>query len=217
MKHKKIILIGLLTIFFAASYTWAAKVDAPAPPAGTEPGAGVIEGDYPPPPKATYDLTMEEAMDYVMSIVESIHNEPGLTEDEKQAKALDFIENFRYGEDELQYFWVNNVQGIMLRHPLNPTLNGQVVTTIRDPKGTLVFVEMIQTALEQGRGYVHYLWDKPGEEFSKPKESLVQLFAPYSWVIGTGLYLVVIEEYEEPEPEAPIVTYVDDRDPASPF
>src|SRR5207253_8854003 len=41
----------------------------------------------------------------------------------------------------------------------------------------------------QGAGFYSYLWPKPGFEQPVSKISYVKGFAPWGWIIGTGIYL----------------------------
>ncbi len=41
----------------------------------------------------------------------------------------------------------------------------------------------------QGAGFVDYLWPQPGAEQPVPKISYVKGFAPWGWIIGSGIYI----------------------------
>ncbi|MGL4604730.1 MAG: methyl-accepting chemotaxis protein, partial [Iodobacter sp.] len=49
--------------------------------------------------------------------------------------------------------------------------------------------EMVQVVKKDGAGFVAYQWSKPGSTESVDKISYVQGFAPWGWVIGTGIYI----------------------------
>ena len=175
-------------------------------------------GSQPEEPPAKYEETMKDAMNKVFTTINEIQAQEGLSVEEKQERAMEFLRNYRWGMDGKNYFWVNNLQGRMLMHPTNAQLEGQIVTNIRDAVGKLIFVEFIQTCLEKGEGFVDYLWPDPEGKAPQPKTSLVKLFKPWGWVIGTGLILETIEAFEEviepgvPVPDPPY----DDRFPSSP-
>lgn len=178
------------------------------------------DGAAPEKPPAKYEETMQEAMEKVLQTIKEIEAEEGLSLEEKQQRAMDFVRNYRWGMDGKQYFWINDLQGRMLMHPTNPQLEGRILTNMRDADGKLIFVEFIATCLEKGGGFVNYLWPDPTGEAPEPKTSLVQLYKPFGWVVGTGLYMETIEAYDEPiEPDffVPLVDPPpDDRRPASP-
>lgn len=105
-----------------------------------------------------------------------------------QKAALAALNGMRY--DKVEYFWVNDLQPKMIMHPIKPQLNGQDLSTYKDPTGKLLFVEFVKTVRANGgAGYVSYLWPKPGKSKPVPKLSYVSEFAPWGWVIGTGIYI----------------------------
>jgi len=112
-----------------------------------------------------------------------------LTRAEAQSMAKQAIAQMRYGENKKEYFWINDLQGTMLMHPVKPELNGQGGTAIRDPNGFFVIAEAAKKVREQGSGYLEYLWPKPGKDAPVGKISYVQGFEPWAWVVGSGLYV----------------------------
>ena len=53
-----------------------------------------------------------------------------------------------------------------------------------------VFVEFVNAVREKSEGYVEYLWQwKDDASRIVPKLSFVERFAPWDWVVGTGIYL----------------------------
>ena len=110
-----------------------------------------------------------------------------LSRAEAQTRALAAIGALRYNKAD--YFWVNDMNAVMLMHPIKPELNGKDVTTKTDSNGKRMFVEMVQVVRAKGEGFVDYHWDKPSGEKSVPKISYVKGYAPWGWLIGTGVYV----------------------------
>jgi methyl-accepting chemotaxis protein len=52
-----------------------------------------------------------------------------------------------------------------------------------------LFVDFVNVVKKDGAGFVPYEWPKPGFNQPQPKLSYVVGFAPWSWVIGTGVYI----------------------------
>ncbi|WP_277591095.1 methyl-accepting chemotaxis protein [Pseudomonas chlororaphis] len=104
-----------------------------------------------------------------------------------QKQALSAIRNLRY--DQSDYFWINDLTPVMVMHPTNPKLDGQNLAAIRDPDGFAVFNEMVAIAKAKGAGMVNYRWPKPGASEPVQKTSYVQLFQPWGWIIGSGVYI----------------------------
>ncbi|MDE8654441.1 methyl-accepting chemotaxis protein [Novosphingobium album (ex Liu et al. 2023)] len=110
-----------------------------------------------------------------------------MTREQAQRAALDAIKALRYnGQD---YFWVNDMRPVMLMHPLKPELDGKDISTNTDATGKAMFLEMVKVVQSHGEGFVDYRWDKPTGEKAMPKISYVKGFAPWGWMIGTGVYV----------------------------
>ncbi|NUT78538.1 methyl-accepting chemotaxis protein [Pseudomonas sp. C1C7] len=110
-----------------------------------------------------------------------------LTREAAQKQALNAVRGLRY--DQNDYFWINDLTPVMIMHPVNSKLDGQNLSTIRDPDGFAVFNEMIAVAKTKGAGLVNYRWPKPGASEPVGKTSYVKLFEPWGWVIGSGVYI----------------------------
>ncbi|GAU77075.1 cache domain-containing protein [Fusibacter sp. 3D3] len=110
-----------------------------------------------------------------------------ITEEEAQKEALRAIENMRY--DEVEYFWVNDMNHIMLMHPIKPELNQTDISGLQDPDGKYLFQEMVSVVKSDGEGIVRYQWPKPGVDAPQPKISLVSGYKPWGWIVGTGIYV----------------------------
>ena len=78
---------------------------------------------------------------------------------------------------------------VMVMHPVKPELDGKDLSAIADPAGKKLFVEFVDTVKSSGAGFVAYQWPKPGAEQPVPKISYVKGFAPWGWVIGSGIYI----------------------------
>ncbi|MDO8607062.1 MAG: cache domain-containing protein [Phaeospirillum sp.] len=110
-----------------------------------------------------------------------------MTRDEAQAAALTAIDRLRYENSE--YLWIHRLADtVMLAHP-SRKLIGTSVADMKDPNGLALFQEFNRTVREKNGGFVYYLWPKPGGTEPVRKLSYVQGFAPWGWVIGTGIYI----------------------------
>ncbi len=112
-----------------------------------------------------------------------------MTREDAQSAAIARIRDLRYGPEGKDYFWITDKQPRMIMHPFRTDLEGKDVSDFKDPNGNPVFVEFVRRVQESGSGYVDYVWqwkDDPGRLV--PKESFVQGFDPWGWVIGTGIY-----------------------------
>jgi methyl-accepting chemotaxis protein len=124
-----------------------------------------------------------------MSILEAVEKDTNLSPEEKQKKVSALIQGLRYGSDNKDYFWINDMHPRMVMHPYKPELNGQDLSENKDPNGKKLFVEFAKVCKASGEGFVDYMWPKYGADKPQPKLSFVKLFKEWNWVIGTGLYI----------------------------
>lgn len=113
-----------------------------------------------------------------------------LTLDEAKSQAIEHLRDLRYGPDNKDYFWINDTHPRMIMHPYRPDLEGKDVTEETDPAGKKLFQDFLAAVKADGGGYVNYHWqwqDDPTRIFSKI--SYVQEYAPWHWIIGTGVYI----------------------------
>jgi len=104
-----------------------------------------------------------------------------------QANAKSRVKALRYNGSD--YFWINDMTPRMVMHPIKPELDGQDLSSNRDPSGKHLFLAFVETVRKSGSGFVDYSWPKPGSPQPQPKLSYVVGFAPWQWVIGTGVYV----------------------------
>ena len=107
--------------------------------------------------------------------------------EQAQQLAIQALRTARYAGNE--YFWLQDQQARVLMHPFRQDLDGQDGSAIRDPDGKPIFVLFGERARQgDGGGIVEYQWPKPGQDAPAPKISYVKGFAPWGWVVGSGVY-----------------------------
>jgi len=111
----------------------------------------------------------------------------GMPQAEAQKHAIQWLKCLRYDGDN--YFWINDLRPSMVMHPTKPALDGTGLGDFKDPSGKALFVEMVATVRQSGSGFVEYEWPRPGSDRPVPKVSYVQGFAPWGWIVGTGIYV----------------------------
>ena len=114
-----------------------------------------------------------------------------MTTTQAQAAAREALRSARY--EGANYVWINDLHPTMILHPANPALEGNDVSDYRDPNGLAIFVEAARIASAQGQGVIRYMWPEPGQSRPAPKISYVKLYAPWGWVVGSGIYVDDIE------------------------
>jgi methyl-accepting chemotaxis protein len=107
--------------------------------------------------------------------------------EEGKSRAAKRIQNLRY--DGKEYFWVNDLEPRLLVHPFRPEDIGRSMADFKDADGKAIYREFVRAVKDSGRGFVQYRQNKPGGTVPLPKISYMELYAPWGWVIGTGVYM----------------------------
>jgi methyl-accepting chemotaxis protein len=128
-----------------------------------------------------------ELSDSIVNRYYKMSLEGALSEQEAQAQAKSALREVRYSGDN--YVWINDLDTRMVMHPIKPQLEGADLSQSKDPNGKFLFREMVRVAKRDGAGYVDYFWPKPGSDAPVEKVSYVKVFEPWSWVLGTGIYV----------------------------
>ncbi|HYD94600.1 MAG TPA: methyl-accepting chemotaxis protein [Noviherbaspirillum sp.] len=114
-----------------------------------------------------------------------------MSEEDAKRNAMAAVKGLRYNGKE--YFWINDMKPRMVMHPFRPELDGQDMAENKDPKGKRLFMEMVDVVKSHGAGFVFYEWPMPGSDVPVQKVSYVKGFAPWGWVIGSGVYLDTVQ------------------------
>ena len=136
--------------------------------------------------QATVSYLVQEATSMLVSYQKQV--EAGiLTREEAQKQAAERIAAIRFNEKD--YLWINDLAPKMIMHPIRPELNGKDLSGNKDPNGKALFLEMTSICKDKGKGFVNYAWAKPGSSEPVPKLSYVELYQPWGWIVGTGIYI----------------------------
>jgi methyl-accepting chemotaxis protein len=148
------------------------------------------------------DNLLEDRKNKTRNVVETVHTLLGhyhaeqqagrLSEAEAQQAAMRAVSKLRY--DETEYFWLNDLQNKMLMHPIRPQMDGTDLSGLKDANGKFFFTEFIEIVRRDGAGFSDYLWPKPGSDVPQPKLSYIKGFAPWGWLIGTGIYIEDVDQ-----------------------
>ena len=145
--------------------------------------------------------TALSAIQKIREDVEAINNSSGLGEQAQKDIAF-VVGALRYGPENKDYFWINDLEPRMVMHPYKPELNGKDLSENKDPNGKHLFVEFVRVCKENGEGFVDYMWPKPGMDEPQPKLSFVKLFPEWGWVVGTGIYIDDVDALVQAEKNA---------------
>lgn len=107
-----------------------------------------------------------------------------ISEAAARQEALNRLSRLGYEQD--QYFWVNDMAGKMLMHPI-PQLVGTKVLDMRDAGGGYPFRDMIAVVSRQGAGLALYY--RPPDASARLKQSYVRGVSGWNWIIGSGVFI----------------------------
>lgn len=151
------------------------------------------------------DAIMTKKMQMIKHLVQStkstinsiyLDSQKGLISKEKaQELAIQRVRAMRYGNEMLDYFWINDLHPRMIMHPFKPSLEGKDISNNRDRKNIFMFQEMVKVVRAEGSGFVNYHWQwKNDKKRIVLKKSYVEEFKPWKWIIGTGVYIEDVRE-----------------------
>ncbi|MEO1829799.1 MAG: methyl-accepting chemotaxis protein [Pseudomonas sp.] len=140
-------------------------------------------------------LKTQHLVESAMGVIEHFYQRQQsgeLTQQQAQQQATATLQSLRYGSND--YFWVHSNDLQMIMHPFSTQLVGNSVADVKDPNGKYLFREMVDVVKGQSAGFVDYMWPKPGVTDPVPKISYVAGFAPWGWILGSGIYLDDVAE-----------------------
>lgn len=150
----------------------------------------------------TYRSVLQENMDRelrvqvetAVSFIEKVYKDQQagkLTEAQAKLQAADFVRQLRYDKDS--YFWIDTTEGVNVVL-LGRDAEGKSRIGDVDSKGVAYIKEIVKNGQKDGGGYSDYSFPKPGEKEALPKRSYTLSFAPYHWIIGTGMWVDNIDK-----------------------
>jgi methyl-accepting chemotaxis protein len=109
-----------------------------------------------------------------------------LTLDEAKKQAIERVRALRYGANG--YFTIYDNKTVLM-HPIIAKLIGTSIGQVTDPEGHNPYFDGMAAAQGGDRGFIHYLWPKPGAQEPQPKLTYIQAFRPWGWYFMDGLYI----------------------------
>jgi len=140
--------------------------------------------------KQQKQLELQHLTEIALSVIADEHTvaaKNGIPIADAQKRALERVSQLRYGSNE--FFFVTDMTPRVLLQPLAKELIGRDVSTFKDKRGKPVFVEFVDAVRSAGHGVIDYAAPKRGSDEAYPKLSYVGGFAPWNWVVGTGVYI----------------------------
>ncbi|WP_315274740.1 methyl-accepting chemotaxis protein [Selenomonas sputigena] len=140
------------------------------------------------------DTSLKNETQIVVSLLEKIYQQQQaglLSEPEAKKIAADLVRDLRY-DDGKGYFWIDTADGVNVVL-LGRDVEGKSRIDLVDPNGVHFIQEMLKNGRQPGGGYTDLSFAKPGETTPLPKRNYTTTFAPYQWVLGTGVWIDQID------------------------
>jgi methyl-accepting chemotaxis protein len=146
-----------------------------------------------------YDDKIKSEVETAITIVNFYYEsfkEGKMTEAEAQDTAKAAVKALLYNEDG--YFWIDDTDGNLIAHPVQPENEGDNRIDLQDPNGVYLIREIISAAQEnKNEGFTDYMWVKPEDvdtEKLSPKRAYSMIFEQWNWVVSTGNYIDDIDK-----------------------
>ena len=140
------------------------------------------------------DTSLKNETQIVVSLLEKVYQQQQaglLSEPEAKKLAADLVRDLRY-DDGKGYFWIDTADGVNVVL-LGRDVEGKSRIDLVDPNGVHFIQEMLKNGQQTGGGYTDLSFAKPGETTPLPKRNYTTTFAPYQWVLGTGVWIDQID------------------------
>lgn len=141
--------------------------------------------------KKTIKLRVNEAWEIAQNI--SLQNQK--TEDKNTILKMvkDALRPIRFAGGT-GYFFMTALDGTELLFADKPEFEGKNLLAMQDTQGKYVIRDMIQIAKQDGEGFYHYQWSKPGAAQNNfEKISFIKYIEAMNCFVGAGLYVEDIE------------------------
>ncbi len=105
----------------------------------------------------------------------------------------DALRSIRFNQGR-GYYFIYKTNGLSVMHPTLPNFEGTYKSDIQDERGNYILRDIAKVVTTEGEGFTRWWFVKPqdkDQEFEKIGFS--KRFAPYDWFIGTGEYVIDVE------------------------
>lgn len=126
---------------------------------------------------------------------------------EEQVKkiVIETLRHIRFGKENSGYIFISEVYDLKggsefakeILLPIEPAKEGVLLSDeLKDGKGRAYRKEYLRQIRETGEAVVTYTYKMAeGEEREREKISYLYFYKPWSWILGTGVYMDYIDEY----------------------
>jgi polar amino acid transport system substrate-binding protein len=106
----------------------------------------------------------------------------------KEQAIADFMDTSGPWVRDGLYVFSNDADGIVLCLPTDPSRIGDDRWDAQDPEGTYFVRQMVRTAMDEGAGWVDYLYTDPAAGYALADKSSYVRRVDDTWYVGAGTY-----------------------------
>lgn len=140
-----------------------------------------------------YRMEIKSAVQNTISVLESEYakfQSGEKTEEQAKYDAKETIRIMRYRDDASGYFWIDDLDYILVMHPILVDQEGSYRHELQDPNGVMIIQEIIKTCQsEEKGGFNQFYFTKSDGVTVAPKVAYSQIFEPWGWIVSTGNYI----------------------------
>jgi methyl-accepting chemotaxis protein len=134
---------------------------------------------------------VKSQVDLALSSIQSIYNSADANDENAKQSALTILRNMNF--DDGNYIFVYQYDGTNLATRPSPELEGKNLLDLTDANNKYIIKDLITTA-QSGGGYYEYIWPNPATNQKEPKMSYAKGLDKWGWMVGTGEYLIQVNE-----------------------
>ena len=115
-----------------------------------------------------------------------------LTREQAQKAAAEAIGMIRYGgrDGKSEYVYSFTTEGVGVYHVIKERIGQNMLEKIKDAQGNYTWKDILAAVKQSpGGAYLTTYTARPGQKETVEKLGYVRLFEPWSWVLGTGVYV----------------------------
>ncbi len=134
-------------------------------------------------------LQTRHLVDNSLGVIQHFHKlsqDGAMSESDAKKAAIETLRTMRYDKTNYLFMVSQNHQYVL--NPPRPEREGTDASGLKDANGKNIIVEVVKAA-SAGGGFVDYWFPKAGETEPQPKLSYAAPFAPWGWILGTGIYV----------------------------
>ncbi len=145
----------------------------------------MLEKQYILKQKALLVSKVNEVINYINYYRINIKN---LDKNSLKKLITNYIDTIRYGDNG--YIWIHDTNYYLISHPFRKKSIGKYDINLKDESGKFITRAFINIAVKSpDGGFLEYYWKKPNTNVITKKIGFVKLYAPWKWVVGSGLYI----------------------------